>query len=316
MRTVRDAGAAAGRARGRAARGAGGVRRRPSSSSSASSRAPGTSRSRSSSTATGTASTSGERDCSIQRRHQKVLEEAARPRSTARSGHAHGRCALALAGAVGYVGAGTCEFLLDDRGDLHVPRDEHAPPGRASGHRARHRARPRRRPAADRRGEPLGFEQAGRHASTATRSRSGSTPRTPRTDSCRRPGASSAFDGRPATGVRVDAGIDEGDEVGGRFDPMLAKVIAHGADRAEALARLTERPRSHGRPGADDEPAVPALARPRAGRPRRPGAHRHARPDLAAGRLGDAGDAADARVDDRGDPPDRTLGGDPATDAG
>jgi acetyl-CoA/propionyl-CoA carboxylase biotin carboxyl carrier protein len=41
------------------------------------------------------------------------------------------------------------------------------------------------------------------------------------------------------TGVRVDAGVAEGDEVGGRFDPMLAKIIAHGRDRAEALERLT-----------------------------------------------------------------------------
>ena len=40
-------------------------------------------------------------------------------------------------------------------------------------------------------------------------------------------------------GVRVDAGVDEGDEVGGRFDPMLAKIIAHGRDRGEALDRLT-----------------------------------------------------------------------------
>ena len=45
--------------------------------------------------------------------------------------------------------------------------------------------------------------------------------------------------GRPATGIRVDAGVVEGDEVGGRFDPMLAKIIAHGRDRDEALDHLT-----------------------------------------------------------------------------
>src|SRR5687767_14453261 len=58
----------------------------------------------------------GERDCSIQRRHQKVLEEAPSPAVNVSLRRAMGEAALALAGAVGYVSAGTCEFLLDDRG--------------------------------------------------------------------------------------------------------------------------------------------------------------------------------------------------------
>ena len=154
-------------------------------------------------------------------------------------------------GAVGYVSAGTCEFLVDDRGDARLPRDEHAAPGRASGHRARHRARPRRRPAADRRRRAARVRSRGDVApDRATRSRSASTPRTPRTASCRRPGGSRRSAGRRATGIRVDAGIELGTEIGGRFDPMLAKIIAWGADRPTALDRLGRGPRRDGRPRA------------------------------------------------------------------
>ena len=60
----------------------------------------------------------GERDCSIQRRHQKVLEEAGSPGVDAAIRERMGDAALRLAGAVGYESAGTCEFLLDERGDL------------------------------------------------------------------------------------------------------------------------------------------------------------------------------------------------------
>ena len=59
----------------------------------------------------------GERDCSIQRRHQKVLEEAPSPAVTPAMRERLGAAALRLAAAVGYVGAGTCEFLLDERGE-------------------------------------------------------------------------------------------------------------------------------------------------------------------------------------------------------
>ena len=54
--------------------------------------------------------------------------------------------------------------------------------------------------------------------------------------SCRRPGRSSGCGCRPA--IRVDAGVEEGDEIGIGYDPMIAKLIAHGPTRAEALARL------------------------------------------------------------------------------
>ena len=71
------------------------------------------------------------------------------------------------------------------------------------------------------------------------------------------------------TGVRVDAGVEEGDEIGLAYDPMIAKLIAHGADRDEAIARLVRAPWTRRRSTACHEPSVPALARSPPGIPRR-----------------------------------------------
>ncbi len=180
----------------------------------------------------------GERDCSIQRRHQKVLEEAPSPAVDAALRRAMGEAALSLAGAVGYVSAGTCEFLLDDRGTytflemntrLQV---EHPVTELTTG---RDLVADQLRIAA---GEPLGFSQADvrldGHAIEvrlyAEDAEHGFLPATGRIERLRWP---------TGEGIRVDAGVAEGDEVGGRFDPMLAKIIARGSDRADALDRLT-----------------------------------------------------------------------------
>ena len=72
-------------------------------------------------------------------------------------------------------------------------------------------------------------------AARVTRSRRGSTPRI-HGRSCPRPGAISRL--VLPDGIRVDAGVEEGDEIGLAYDPLIAKLIAHGADRDEALARL------------------------------------------------------------------------------
>ena len=230
----------------------------------------------------------GERDCSIQRRHQKVLEEAPSPGIDDGLRARLGEAALTLARAVGYVSAGTCEFLVDDRGTpaflemntrLQV---EHPVTELVTG---RDLVADQLRIAA---GEPLGFAQddvtATGHAIEvrlyAEDAEAGFLPQTGRVERLRWP---------TGDGIRVDAGIELGTEVGGRFDPMLAKVIAWGRTRDEALDRLTGRARRDRRPGARHEPAVPPLARPPAGRPRRRRADRHARPHLAAGRLGRAG---------------------------
>ena len=173
----------------------------------------------------------GERDCSAQRRNQKIVEEAPAPSVTPELRARMGEAALAVAAAAGYVSAGTVEMLLTDDGRVLLPRDEHAPPGRAPGHRGGHRARPRRRPARDRRRARRWPSSAceRRRPRTATRSRRASTPRTPSPASCRRPGGSRSFAGPPASGSTPACA--EGDEVGDRYDPMLAKVIAHGPNR-------------------------------------------------------------------------------------
>ena len=180
----------------------------------------------------------GERDCSIQRRHQKVLEEAPSPAVDAGLRRAMGEAALMLAGAVGYVSAGTCEFLLDDRGTFTFLemntrlQVEHPVTELITG---RDLVADQLRIAA---GEPLGLTQddvrVEGHAIEvrlyAEDAENGFLPATGRIERLRWPAGD---------GIRVDAGVAEGHVVGGRFDPMLAKIIARGDDRADALERLT-----------------------------------------------------------------------------
>ena len=177
----------------------------------------------------------GERDCSIQRRHQKILEETPSPAVGPDLRRRLGDAALTLARAVGYVSAGTCEFLVDDRGEpaflemntrLQV---EHPVTELVTG---RDLVADQLRIAA---GEPLGFDAAPStgHAVEvrlyAEDAEDGFLPATGRVEALRWPAGD---------GIRVDAGIELGSEIGGRFDPMLAKVIAWGPDRASALDRL------------------------------------------------------------------------------
>ena len=184
----------------------------------------------------------GERDCSVQRRHQKVLEESPSPAVGEALRERLGGWALALAGAVGYQGAGTCEFLVTDQGEAYFLemntrlQVEHPVTELVTG----------RDLVADQlgiaEGRPLDATQAqvdaaraaGGHAIEvrlyAEDAEAGFLPATGRIERLAWP---------TGAGIRVDAGIAEGDEVTGRFDPMLAKIIAHGSSRAEALERLT-----------------------------------------------------------------------------
>ena len=133
----------------------------------------------------------GERECSIQRRHQKIIEEAPSPlveRTPGMRAKLFDAARLA-AGAIGYTGAGTVEFMADSDGPrrgLLLPRDEHPPAGRASGHRGDHRSRPGRAAATGRRGRPPRPRTPA--IAGVIPSKRGCTPRTPPRTGSRRPG--------------------------------------------------------------------------------------------------------------------------------
>ncbi|MEU5988009.1 biotin carboxylase N-terminal domain-containing protein [Spirillospora sp. NPDC047418] len=179
----------------------------------------------------------GERECSLQRRHQKIIEEAPSPLLDEASRARMGAAAVAAAQAVGYVGAGTVEYIVSaDRPDEFFFMEmntrlqvEHPVTELVTGLDL---VELQLRVAT---GEPLPFTQdevaldghsieARVYAEDPAR---GFLPTGGRVLALREP-----------DGVRVDSGLDTGTEVGGSYDPMLAKVIVHGADRAEALHRL------------------------------------------------------------------------------
>ena len=199
------------------------------------------SKSRCSATAFGDCVYLFERDCSVQRRHQKVLEEAPAPGMTPQRRAAMGAAAVAAAKAVGYVGAGTVEFIATQDGAFYLHGDEHPPAGRASRDRDDHRPRSgrmaiarrlRRAPAAD----------AGAIADRAAmRWRRASMPRTRPRVFCPRP-ANLLHLAPPEENlhVRVDAGVEEGDSISPYYDPMIAKLIVWDADRDRALARMLQ----------------------------------------------------------------------------
>jgi len=179
----------------------------------------------------------GERDCSIQRRHQKVIEEAPSPAVSTELRARMGEAAVAAARAIDYVGAGTVEFLLDAAGHFYFLemntrlQVEHPVTEAITGLDL---VAWQLRIAA---GERLPLDQHevrfDGHAIEA---------RLYAEDPHRAflPQAGTVVDWRPAAGlgVRVDHGLVPGQAVSPYYDPMLAKVIAHGANRDEARRRL------------------------------------------------------------------------------
>ncbi|QEC46444.1 ATP-grasp domain-containing protein [Baekduia soli] len=185
----------------------------------------------------GTVTHLGERDCSLQRRHQKLLEEAPSPAVDPALRARMGAAAVAAGAAIGYVGAGTVEFLLADDGSFHalevntrlqvehpvtemvtgtdlvrlqleiamgVPIPEAATAPAPQGHAIEVRLYAE---------DPV----------------AGFLPQT---------GTLTRLEVPARPGLRVDAGVAAGSEVSLHYDPMIAKVIAHGATRAEATRRL------------------------------------------------------------------------------
>ena len=181
----------------------------------------------------------GERDCSAQRRNQKIVEEAPAPSVTVELRERMGESALAVASGVGYVGAGTVEMLLTDTGEhfflemntrLQV---EHPVTEAVTG---RDLVEDQLRIASGATLAELGLAAPISIRGHAIEARlyaedpeSGFLPATGRLELVRWP-----------PGVRVDTGVRPGDVVTDRYDPMIAKVIAHGANRAEALERLRD----------------------------------------------------------------------------
>lgn len=177
-----------------------------------------------------------ERDCSIQRRHQKVFEEAPSPALSEETRAAMGEVACNAARAVDYVGAGTCEFLLAEDGSFYFLemntrlQVEHPITEMVTGVDL---LRAQLTVAA---GEPLPFAQS----DLSVRGHA---------VECRIYAEDAAANFRPAPGplhryrepggafVRVDSGIVEGMEIPIHYDPMVAKLVVWGKDRKEALSR-------------------------------------------------------------------------------
>src|SRR6266403_1244576 len=142
-----------------------------------------------------------ERECSIQRRYQKIIEEAPSPALDAHLRARMGAAAVTAGKAIGYVGAGTVEFILDAAGEpLPLAQDALTLDGHAIEAR-------------------LYAEDPANDFLPAT-------------------GRIAIWEPADLPGVRYDSGVAAGTTVGVHYDPLLAKIIAHGVTRAEATTRL------------------------------------------------------------------------------
>ena len=174
----------------------------------------------------------GERDCSVQRRHQKVLEEAPAPALAANLREALAAAAVAFGKAIGYRSAGTVEFVVEGEdfyflelnGRIQV---EHPVTEAVTGLDL---VAEQIRVANGEALEARNHEVEGHAVEVRLYAED---PRTflPQTGRIERLTL-------PSSGVRVDAGVAEGDEVGLSYDPMIAKLIAHERDRNQALDLL------------------------------------------------------------------------------
>jgi len=179
----------------------------------------------------------GERDCSIQRRHQKVLEESPSPAVGPELRENMGQVAVRAAQAAGYTNAGTVEFLLAPDGNFYFLevnarlQVEHPVTELVTGLDL---VREQIRIAC---GQPLGYDQSAIQRRgyavecriNAEDTSAGWVPSTGRLTAYRAPSG---------PGVRVDSGVEENDEISVFYDPMVAKLIVHATTREQGLDRM------------------------------------------------------------------------------
>ena len=178
-----------------------------------------------------------ERECSIQRRHQKVVEESPSPFVRPELRAHMGALAVSLVRRVGYRNAGTLEFLVDTEGKPHFLemntrlQVEHPVTEMVTGidivkaqiRVAEGRRLPFRQEDLVQRGHAIECRVY------AEDPEAGFLPS---------PGTIAALRVPSGPGIRDDTGVLEGDEVQVHYDPLISKLVAHGADRAEAIARM------------------------------------------------------------------------------
>ncbi|MBV9027399.1 MAG: 3-methylcrotonyl-CoA carboxylase, partial [Candidatus Eremiobacteraeota bacterium] len=179
----------------------------------------------------------GERECSIQRRHQKIVEETPSVALNAELRAEMGAAAVRAAKSVGYVNAGTCEFMLDRNGAYYFLemnarlQVEHPVTELVYGldlvHWQLRIAAGERLTLSQDALTPRGWAIEGRLYAED-----------PANDMLPSTGTITTWTMPAGPGVRVDAGVCAGSEVGHYYDPMLAKLIAFGDDRACAVARF------------------------------------------------------------------------------
>ncbi|MHC5113054.1 MAG: acetyl-CoA carboxylase biotin carboxylase subunit [Planctomycetota bacterium] len=176
-----------------------------------------------------------ERECSVQRRHQKIIEEAPSPALTPELRERMGAAAVDAARAIGYVNAGTVEFMLDDDGafyflEVNTRLQVEHPVTELTIHEDLVRAQ-----ILVASGAPLpftGLTQQGHAVECRIYAEDAERDFMPST------GVIEQYLPPMGPGVRVDSGVAAGSEVTVHYDPMLAKLITWGADRDEALARM------------------------------------------------------------------------------
>lgn len=191
-----------------------------------------------------------ERDCSVQRRHQKVIEEAPSPVISPEIREKMGRCAIALCKACGYLGAGTVEFIFDENHRFYFLemntrlQVEHPVTEMITGvDLVKEQLKIAR-------GEPLSFKQEDlriRGHSIELRVYA----EDPRNNFLPDTGTLRGYSLPQGPGVRVDDGYQQGMEIPIFYDPLISKLIVHAASREEAIARMRRAIREYRIVGAE-----------------------------------------------------------------